>query len=195
VNTNHSFKSPRWVGGLGHYAHAIVQGNPKVGATAYQDNEWIRVRGMLGQEDGHAFQWICATSQGTRDGTGDVGEDFNGCERRWVKNACFIVVPCSRESAKSWSESRSFQLTNEYVLARENMKEGIEVVWVCPLEPVEGNHRRSTRNAGENLKRRVARSICACLAAHNEDTAIGHDKGGRIPTSTLREDLTEHRRT
>jgi len=30
-----------------------------------------------------------------------------------------------------------FKLTNKYAAARENMKERIEIVRVCPLEPVE----------------------------------------------------------
>ena len=47
------------------------------------------------------------------------------------------------------------------------MKEGIEIIWIGPIEPVEVDLRVATRNAGENLKRRVGRSVCARLAAHN----------------------------
>lgn len=72
------------------------------------------------------------------------------------------------------------------------MKEGVEIVWVCPTEPVEKDRGTATGNAGQNLKRRVRWSVCACLAAHNEDTAIRHDKGSWIPTSTLHETLIEH---
>ncbi len=49
--TNHAFNNPRWVGRLGLHSYAIVQGNPKVGATADQDSDWIRVGGMLWQEE------------------------------------------------------------------------------------------------------------------------------------------------
>src|SRR5579863_8030717 len=83
IDTNHAFNSPRWVGGLGIYAYAIVQGNPKVRTSANQDSDWIRVRGVLGQEGGRAFQRVCATSQGTRDGTGDIGKDLDSGKRNW----------------------------------------------------------------------------------------------------------------
>jgi hypothetical protein len=72
------------------------------------------------------------------------------------------------------------------------MEKGIEVVWVCPLEPVEVDRRIPTRDPRENLKRRVRWGVCACLAAHNEDTAIGKKKGSWIPTSSLHNELIEH---
>ena len=90
-------------------------------------------------------------------------------------------------------EAGRLKLTNEYATAREDMKEGIEIVWVCPLEPVEEDLSVATRNAGENLKRRVGRGVCACLTAHNENTAISHDKGCRIPTSTLHVKFPKYR--
>jgi hypothetical protein len=75
------------------------------------------------------------------------------------------------------------------------MQERIEIVWICPLEPVEGDCRISTRDARENLKRRVRWGICAYLSTHNEDTAIGKNKGRRIPTSSLNNKLIEHQYT
>ena len=69
------------------------------------------------------------------------------------------------------------------------MKEWIEIVRVRPLEPVKEDHRAAAGNAGENLKRRVGWSVCACLSAHNEDTTVGQNECGRIPTSTLYEGL------
>ena len=73
------------------------------------------------------------------------------------------------------------------------MKEGIEIVRVGPIEPVKEDLRVATRNARENLKRRVGRGVCACLTTHNEDTAISHNKGCRIPTSTLHGKPIEYR--
>jgi hypothetical protein len=73
------------------------------------------------------------------------------------------------------------------------MKEWVEIVRVRPQEPVEEDYCATTRNAGKNLKRRVGWGVCACLSAHNEDAAIGQNKCGRIPTSTLYGKLVEHR--
>jgi len=84
MDTNHPFNNPRWVGSLGLHGYTIIQGNPKVGATADQEGDWVRVGGMLRQQDGGAFHRVCATSQGARDGTGDVGKDLDGVERDWV---------------------------------------------------------------------------------------------------------------
>jgi hypothetical protein len=86
-----------------------------------------------------------------------------------------------------------FKLTNEYATTRENMEKGIEVSWVCPLEPVEEDGCLATRDARENLKRRVRWGDWACLAAHNEDAAIGKKKGSWIPTSSLNKEIIEHR--
>jgi hypothetical protein len=72
------------------------------------------------------------------------------------------------------------------------MEEGIEIVWICPLEPVEEDCRISTRDARENLKRRVRWGIGAYLSTHDKDTAIGKSKGRRIPTSSLNNKFIEH---
>jgi len=140
---------------------------------------------MLRHEDGCALHRVCATGLATRDGARDVWKDLDGGKRGWVKDACLVVVPCPCELEKGVQEYGRLKLTNEYATAGEDMKEGIEIVWVCPLKPVEEESCTTTRNAGENLKRRVDRGVCTCLTAHNEDTAIGHDKGCRIPTSGL----------
>jgi len=84
MDTNHPFNNPRWVGSLGLHGHTIVQGNSKVGATADQEGDWVRVWSMLRHQDGRAFHRVCATSQEARDGTGDVGKDLDGVERDWV---------------------------------------------------------------------------------------------------------------
>ena len=119
--------------------------------------------------------------------------DSGECD--WFKNACLIVVSCEAESAKGIQKICRLKLTNEYASTRENMQERIEIVWVCPLEPVEVDRRIPTRDARENLKRRVRWGVCAYLSTHNEDTAIGKNKGGRIPTSSLHNELIEHRYT
>ena len=73
------------------------------------------------------------------------------------------------------------------------MNKWIEIVRARPLEEVKGNLRATTGNPRENLERWISRTICACLAAHNKDTAIGHNNCGRVPTSSLHGKLTEHR--
>jgi hypothetical protein len=90
-------------------------------------------------------------------------------------------------------ETGSFKLTNKYATARENINEWIQIVRARPLEKVKGNLRATTGNPRENLNRWIGRAACACHAAHNKDTAIGHNKCGRVPTSTLCGNLIEHR--
>jgi hypothetical protein len=65
------------------------------------------------------------------------------------------------------------------------MKEWIKIVRGRPVEEVKENLRITTGNARENLKRRVNWTAFAYLAAHNKDTAIGHNKCGLIPTFCL----------
>ena len=65
------------------------------------------------------------------------------------------------------------------------MEEGIQVVRVRTIKPVEEQLCIATRYARENLKSRVGRAIRAILAAHHENTAIGQNKCGWIPTCTL----------
>ncbi len=123
---------------------------------------------------------------------------MNGGECDQVEDACLIGVSCHGELAKRIQKIGLFTLTNKYVTTRENMEERIEIVWICPLEPVEVDCRIVTgdSDARENLKRRVRGGVCAYLYTHNEDTAIGKDKkGGRIPTSSLHNELIEHRYT
>ena len=86
-----------------------------------------------------------------------------------------------------------FKLTNKYATTRENINEWIEIVWARPFEKVKGNLRVTTGNPRESLNRCIGRTTCACHAAHNKDTAIGHNKCGRVPTSTLCRKLIEHR--
>jgi hypothetical protein len=52
-----------------------------------------------------------------------------------------------------------FKLTDKYAAARENMKEWIEIVRVCPLKPVHEKKCATTGSTGENLKGRVGRSV------------------------------------
>jgi len=192
--TNHPLNNPRWVGRLRLHADAIVQRNSTGGgATADQDSDWVRVRGVLGHEDGCAFIWVCATGLGARDRTGDVWKDSGSGKRDWVKDACLVVVSCPCGLEKVVQGTGRLKLTNEYATARKDMKEGIEIVWLCPLKPVKEDLRVATRNTGENLKRRVASGACAFLTTHNEDTAISHDKGCRIPTPTLHGKFPEYR--
>ena len=82
-------------------------------------------------------------------------------------------------------EISSFILTNKYATTRENVNKWIEIVRARALEKVEGNRRAATGNPRDNLDRWIGRTACACLAAHNKDTAIGHNKCGRVPTTTL----------
>lgn len=86
---------------------------------------------------------------------------------------------------KGIREISPFKLTNKYATTRKNMKEWIKIVRVSLVKPVKGDQRAATGNARYNLKRRVSCTTCAVLAAHNKDTAIGQNKCGRIPTSTL----------
>jgi len=122
---------------------------------------------MLRHEDGCALHRVCATGLAAHDRARDVWKDLDGGKRGRVKDACLVVVPCPCELEKGAQEYGRLKLTNEYATAREDMKEGIEIVWVCPLKPVEEERCTTTRNAGENLKRRVGRSVCARLAAHD----------------------------
>ena len=78
-----------------------------------------------------------------------------------------------------------FRLTNKYATTRENMNKWIEIAWVCPIEKVKENFRATTANLRENLNRRIGRTVCDYLATHNKDTAVRHNKRGRVPTSTL----------
>jgi hypothetical protein len=86
-----------------------------------------------------------------------------------------------------------FKLTNKYAAARENINEWIEIVRARPLKKVKGNLRATTGNPRDNLDRWIGRTICTCFSAHNKDTAIGHNKCSRVPTSTLYGKLIEHR--
>ena len=72
------------------------------------------------------------------------------------------------------------------------MNEWIEIVRARPLEKVKGNLRATTGNPRENLKRWIGRTVCVYLATHNKNTTIGHNKCGRVPTSTLYGKLIEH---
>ena len=83
----------------------------------------------------------------------------------------------------------SFKLTNKYATTRENMNEWIEIVRARPLEKVKGNPRVTTGNPGDNLNRWIGPTACAYHATHDKDTAIGHDKCGRVPTSALYDKL------
>jgi hypothetical protein len=131
----------------------------------------------------------------------NIGENLNGhggeCDQ--VEDACLIVlVSCHGELVKRIQKIGLFTLTNKYATTRENMEERIETVWICPLEAVEVDCHIVTEDSGarENLKHRVWRGICAYLSTHNEDTAIGKDKkSGLIPTSSLHNELIEHRYT
>jgi hypothetical protein len=142
---------------------------------------------MLGQEDRHAFHRVCATSLRACDGAGYIREDIDGGERDWVKDACLIVVSCHGELEKGIQKIGHFRLTNEYATTGEDMEEGIEVVWICPLEPVKVDRRIATGDLRDNLKRRVRWEPGAKFATHNEDAAIGKNNGARIPTSSLKQ--------
>ena len=85
------------------------------------------------------------------------------------------------------------KLTNKYATARENINEWIEIVRARPLEKVKGNLRATTRNLRQSLDRCIGRTARASHATHNKDTAIGHNKCSRVPTSTLYGKLIEHR--
>ena len=150
---------------------------------------------MLRQEDGCAFVRVCATSRGARDGTRNIREDEGSGKCDWVKDACLIVVSCHGELKKGIRKIGHFRLTNEYATTGEDMEEGIEIVWICPLEPVKVDRRIATGYLRDNLKRRVRWEPGAKLATHNQDAAIGKNNGARIPTSSLNEELIEHRYT
>ena len=90
-------------------------------------------------------------------------------------------------------EIGSFKLTNKYAAARENMNEWVETVRARLREKVKRNRCVTTRNPGDDLNRWIGRTAFACQAAHNKDTAIGHNKCGRVPTSTLYGKLIEYR--
>jgi hypothetical protein len=109
----------------------------------------------LRQDDGYAFVRVCATSPGARDRTRNVREDEGSGECDWVKDACLIVVSCHGELAKGIQKIRHLELTNEYATTGEDMEEGIEIEWICPLEKVEVDRRIATGNLRDNLKRRV----------------------------------------
>jgi hypothetical protein len=72
------------------------------------------------------------------------------------------------------------------------MKEWIVIVRGRPVEEVKEDLRVTTRNAREDLKCWVRWTARAYFAAHNKDTAIGQNKCGLIPTSTLYGELNEH---
>jgi hypothetical protein len=84
---------------------------------------------------------------------------------------------------------KRFQRTDEDESARENVEEGIQVVGVRTIKPVEEQLCIATRYARENLKRRVGRAIWAILAAHHQNTAIRENECGWIPASTLCENV------
>ena len=87
----------------------------------------------------------------------------------------------------------SYKFTNKYATAREDINEWIEIVRARPLEEVKRNLRGTTGNPRDKLNRWISRTACACLAAHNKDTAIRHNKCGRVPTSALVRQTHEHR--
>jgi hypothetical protein len=68
-----------------------------------------------------------------------------------------------------------FRRTGKDVTARENVEEGIEVVGVRTIEPAEEHLCVSTRDARENLKRRVGRSVGTRLTAHHDNTSVGQN--------------------
>jgi hypothetical protein len=142
---------------------------------------------MLRQEDGSAFVRVCATSRGARDRTRNIREDEGSGECDWVKDACLVVVSYHNELGKGIQKIGHFRLTNEYATTGEDMEEGVEIVWICSLEPVKVDRRIATGDLRDNLKRRVRWEPGAKFATHNEDAAIGKNNGARIPTSSLKQ--------
>jgi hypothetical protein len=83
-----------------------------------------------------------------------------------------------------------FRRTSEDVTAWENMEEGIEIVWVRAIEPVKVDLRVATRDARENLKRRIRRSVRTCLTTHHNDASVGQNQCRRVPAATLYKNRT-----
>ena len=65
------------------------------------------------------------------------------------------------------------------------MEEGIEIVGVGTIKPVEVHLCVATGDTGENLKGRVRWCVRSRLTTDNDNAAIGQYKCTRIPTSTL----------
>ena len=130
----------------------------------------------MGKEDRSAFHRVGATGKEAHDRTGHIGENCDSIEGALVKKARFVVVSYHEMSVKRVLEGGpGFGPTGEEATTRKNVKEGIEIVGVGTIKPVEEHLCVATGDAGENLKRRVGWSVRTRLAAHHDNAAIGQN--------------------
>ena len=167
----HAFERPLGVGRVGLGEDAVVErdGGAGVGAAAEEDGERVGVGGELGEEDGGALEGVGAAGAGLGDGAGFGGEGLDGGEGGGVEDARFVVVG------------------DEDAAGGEDGEEGIEVVGVGALQPVHEEDGGAAGGFGQDLEGGHGGAVGALLAADDEDGAVGHDHGARVPAAVLQE--------